>query len=196
MSSLGYSEFNANTEQPQSLKGTANGGHNANNANNGKKPRNKTLKMPQAAHSTALPPISNVVSREAESSKLKEFRDYIENIHRKGGEIDDEEDDDYVSDLPAYPGQGMGQGIAPTPTPTPTHTGVNVTKNTLEMPPMAAGGGAGPMGVRRTTQNVMLSPSASYSSTLLEGMALQTAADGEIGHKGQKEYNHQENMSE
>ena len=86
--------------------------------------------------------------------KIKQIKDYIENIHRKGGEDSDPDDDDSI--LPAYPAQGMGvyatnitsQGVIRGPDNVSSNNGV----------------------VRKTTQMNSLNPSSSYSSTLLEGM--------------------------
>ena len=91
--------------------------------------------------------------------KIKQIKDYIENIHRKGGEDSEEDLDDASSVLPSYPAQGMGVYATNV-----SHSGVirgAETVSSKTSPPQV---------VRKTTQMNSLNPSSSYSSTLLEGM--------------------------
>jgi hypothetical protein len=89
--------------------------------------------------------------------KIKQIKDYIENIHRKGGEDSEEDPDDASSMLPAYPAQGMG--IYATNV---SHSGIIRGAETVSSKTGQV--------VRKTTQMNSLNPSSSYSSTLLEGM--------------------------
>lgn len=89
--------------------------------------------------------------------KIKQIKDYIENIHRKGGEDSDADENEMDSVLPAYPAQGMGVYAT------------NVTSQGIIRGPdnsVSSNNGV----VRKTTQMNSLNPASSYSSTLLEGM--------------------------
>lgn len=89
--------------------------------------------------------------------KIKQIKDYIENIHRKGGEDSDADENEMDSVLPAYPAQGMGVYAT------------NVTsQGVIRGPDNSVSSNNGV--VRKTTQMNSLNPASSYSSTLLEGM--------------------------
>jgi hypothetical protein len=95
--------------------------------------------------------------------KMKQIKDYIESIHRKGGEDSEEDGDgeDSPSILPSYPAQGMGVYATNV-----SHSGIIRGADTLSSnTPSSA------QVVRKTTQMNSLNPTTSYSSTLLEGMA-------------------------
>ena len=113
MSSLGYSEFTENGNVPSKNVNRRNNG-------NGTIVRNRTLKVPR--DETNLNGgergiinengNNNGVIQQA-GNKVKQIKDYIENIHRKGGEDSDPDEDEdatsrYTSVLPSYPAQGMG----------------------------------------------------------------------------------------
>lgn len=167
MTSLGFSEYTENNDNNN------NKNSKIYNRRNGPNNGNRTLKIPRNTDSApergllqspngAISSISNDsgkgdngVIQEA-GKKIKQIKDYIENIHRKGGE--DSDDDDSENVLPSYPAQGMGVYSTNV-----THSGIvrGVSSNT-------AGGPSG--GVRKTTQMNSLNPGSSYSSTLLEGM--------------------------
>lgn len=89
--------------------------------------------------------------------KMKQIRDYIENIHKKGGEDSDPEENEMDSVLPAYPAQGMGVYAT------------NVTNQGVIRGPDNSVSSNNSV-VRKTTQMNSLNPASSYSSTLLEGM--------------------------
>ena len=184
MTSLGYSDFSENGNVP------TNNSKIANRRNNANIPKNRTLKVPRDENNNRERGIINSVSGhdvgngaagvtnengnnngviQQAGHKVKQIKDYIENIHRKGGEDSDQEDEDaggnYTSVLPEYPGQGMG--IYST----------NTTKNAI-IRGEENGAGSGPIPttissnnnvVRKTTQLNSLNPSSAYSSTLLEG---------------------------
>jgi hypothetical protein len=152
MTSLGFSEYaesgNTNNEPKNNIRRNGGGG------GVGGVRQNRTLKIPRNQE------LGSVNSNETQPSvtgrKIKQIKDYIENIHRKGGEDSDEDPDD-TSLLPSYPAQGMG--IYATNV---SHSGVirgaeTVSSNT-------------PQVVRKTTQMNSLNPGSSYSTTLLEGM--------------------------
>jgi hypothetical protein len=175
MSSLGYSEFSNNGSE--TIKGASK------NEDSGiAKKRNRTLKVrqPGAATHAAGPQIQEDTRPKQESgagagllgvasSKIKQMKDYIENIHKNGGEVSsDDEEDTYSPDLPVYPGQGFGLG----------GIGHNVVKNEVYKAPMDAGSGpvegfnsdaASNVGVKHTSQTVSLGPGSHYTSTLLDG---------------------------
>jgi hypothetical protein len=199
MTSLGYSEFTENGNVPPS--------NNKNiNRRSGNVPKNRTLKVPrdESAHTSNTGNMSgergiqnsingsgvmnengnnNGVIQQA-GNRVKQIKDYIENIHRKGGEDSDPEDEDdgrYTSVLPSYPAQGMGVYAT------------NTTSNTM-IRGEDNGAGSGPIPstissnniinnnnnvVRKTTQLTSLNPSSAYSSTLMDGTnsaSIQTAA--------------------
>ncbi len=173
MSSLGYSEFSNNGSE--TIKGASK------NEDSGiAKKRNRTLKVrqPGVATQAAGPQIQEDTRPKQEfgtglmgvaSSKIKQMKDYIENIHKNGGEVSsDDEEDTYSPDLPVYPGQGFGLG----------GIGHNVVKNEVYKAPMDAGSGpvegfnsdaASNSGVKHTSQTVSLGPGSHYTSTLLDG---------------------------
>ena len=96
--------------------------------------------------------------------KIKQIKDYIENIHRKGGEDSDADENEMDSVLPAYPAQGMGVYAT------------NVTsQGVIRGPDNSVSSNNGV--VRKTTQMNSLNPASSYSSTLLEGMDPATNAN-------------------
>lgn len=173
MSSLGYSEFSNNGSE--TIKGASK------NEDSGiAKKRNRTLKVrqPGVATQAAGPQIQEDTRPKQEfgaglmgvaSSKIKQMKDYIENIHKNGGEVSSDDDEDtYSPDLPVYPGQGFGLG----------GVGHNVVKNEVYKAPMDAGSGpvegfnsdaASNSGVKHTSQTVSLGPGSHYTSTLLDG---------------------------
>jgi hypothetical protein len=159
MTSLGFSEYaesnNNNNNDPKSNIRRGGGG--------GGGRQNRTLKIPRNQETIT----SNDNSASASSNdttttvgkKIKQIKDYIENIHRKGGEDSGDESDDGSSLLPSYPAQGMG--IYATNV---SHSGVIRGADTVSSKTTP------PQVVRKTTQMNSLNPSSSYSSTLLEGM--------------------------
>ena len=159
MTSLGFSEYadesNNNNEPKNNIRrnGASSGGGGL---------KNRTLKIPRNNETVQLQSQSangdSGVTATA-GKKIKQIKDYIENIHRKGGEDSDEDLEDASSMLPSYPAQGMGVYASNV-----SHSGIirgaeTVSSNTS--PPQV---------VRKTTQMNSLNPSSSYSSTLLEGM--------------------------
>ena len=183
MTSLGFSEY-AESNNESSKPGNGNGNGNGNgkiyNRRNGGGNGNRTLKIPRTndtergllqSPNGAISGISNEngnnggVVQQA-GKKMKQIKDYIESIHRKGGEDseeDGEEGDGYGSPsvLPSYPAQGMGLYATNV-----SHSGIIRGADTLSSnTPSSA------QVVRKTTQMNSLNPSTSYSSTLLEGMA-------------------------
>ena len=90
--------------------------------------------------------------------KIKQIKDYIENIHRKGGEDSGDESDYGASILPSYPAQGMGVYATNV-----SHSWIIRGADTVSSKTTP------PQVVRKTTQMNSLNPSSSYSSTLLEG---------------------------
>lgn len=167
MTSLGFSDYtesnNDNNNKNSKIYNRRNG------PNNG----NRTLKIPRNSDSTqergllqspngAISSISNDNGNnsgvvEEAGKKIKQIKDYIENIHRKGGEDSDDDGENSENILPSYPAQGMGVYSKNV-----SHSGIvrGVSSNT------SSGGGV----VRKTTQMNSLNPGTSYSSTLLEGM--------------------------
>jgi len=160
MTSLGFSEYaetNNNSNEPKNnIRGRNGGGGIGGRQNRTLKiPRNQEL-LKTTNETFANPP--NEMAAVA-GKKIKQIKDYIENIHRKGGEDSEEDPDDDSSILPSYPAQGMG--IYATNV---SHSGVirgAETVSSKTSPPQV---------VRKTTQMNSLNPSSSYSSTLLEGM--------------------------
>ena len=161
MTSLGFSEYDesnsSNNDPKNNIRGRNGGGGTGGRQNRTLKiPRNQEL-LKTTNESFANPP--NEMAAVA-GKKIKQIKDYIENIHRKGGEDSEEDPDDASSSmLPSYPAQGMG--IYATNV---SHSGVirgAETVSSKTSPPQV---------VRKTTQMNSLNPSSSYSSTLLEGM--------------------------
>jgi hypothetical protein len=110
------------------------------------------------------------------NNKIKQLKDYIEKIHSKGGEDSEEEDDGgdaYSPDLPSYPGQGMG---------------VNVNKSFIAHGnPATYNAGSGPVpsmtsssGAQHLQSTVMLNPTSSYNSILVDGFTSSAAEVGTI----------------
>ena len=183
MTSLGFSEYaesNNDSSKPGNGNGNGNGNGKIYNRRNGGGNGNRTLKIPRTndtergllqSPNGAISGISNEngnnggVVQQA-GKKMKQIKDYIESIHRKGGEDseeDGEEGDTYGSPsvLPSYPAQGMGLYATNV-----SHSGIIRGADTLSSnTPSSA------QVVRKTTQMNSLNPSMSYSSTLLEGMA-------------------------
>lgn len=156
MTSLGFSEYaesnNNNNEPKNNIR--RNGGIGGR--------QNRTLKIPrnqELSHTTNERPSNPNEMSSFAGKKIKQIKDYIENIHRKGGEDSEEDPDDASSILPAYPAQGMG--IYATNV---SHSGIIRGAETVSSKT------ATPQVVRKTTQMNSLNPSSSYSSTLLEGM--------------------------
>lgn len=162
MTSLGFSEYAETSNNDNSRPGN---GKIYNRRNGG----NRTLKIPRnndaergILQSSPPPPPSGTndgVVQQA-GKKIKQIKDYIESIHRKGGEDSEEdgEDGDPYSVLPSYPAQGMGVYSSNV-----SHSGVIRSADTLSSNPSAKV-------VHKTTQMNSLNPNSSYSSTLLEGM--------------------------
>ena len=181
MTSLGFSEYaESNNDSSKPGNGNGNGNGKIYNRRNGGGNGNRTLKIPRTndtergllqSPNGAISGISNEngnnggVVQQA-GKKMKQIKDYIESIHRKGGEDseeDGEEGDGYGSPsvLPSYPAQGMGLYATNV-----SHSGIIRGADTLSSnTPSSA------QVVRKTTQMNSLNPSTSYSSTLLEGMA-------------------------
>jgi len=182
MTSLGFSDY-AESNNDSSRPGNGNGNGKIYNRRNGggNGNGNRTLKIPrtnetergllQSPNGGAITGISNEngnnggVVQQA-GKKIKQIKDYIESIHRKGGEDSEEDGEDgdaYSSPsvLPSYPAQGMGVYATNV-----SHSGIIRGADTLSSnTPSSA------QVVRKTTQMNSLNPSMSYSSTLLEGMA-------------------------
>jgi hypothetical protein len=199
MTSLGYSEYiengnntgNGNTNNSKLRRNTGNGNGTVGG------PKNRTLKAPKNDNNSNINPFTTSGERgiinssagitnengnnngtvQQAGNKVKQIKEYIENIHRKGGEdsdLDEEEEGRYTSVLPSYPAQGMG--IYST----------NTTKNAI-IRSEDNGAGSGPIPstissnnhiIRKTTQLNSLNPSSAYSSTLLEGIANNAPAGG------------------
>ena len=182
MTSLGFSEYaESNNDSSRTGNGNGNGNgkiYNRRNGGGGGGSSNRTLKIPrnndtergllQSPNGGAITGISNEngnnsgVIQQA-GKKMKQIKDYIESIHRKGGEDSEEDGDgeDSPSILPSYPAQGMGVYATNV-----SHSGIIRGADTLSSnTPSSA------QVVRKTTQMNSLNPTTSYSSTLLEGMA-------------------------
>ena len=179
MSSLGFSEY-AESGNLNNNNGNGNGNGNGKiyNRRNGTGTGNgnRTLKIPRNQNQNQSPNDSpergllqsangNVTNENGTNQgmiqqagqKIKQIKDYIENIHRKGGEDSDPDENDADSVLPAYPAQGMGVYAT------------NVTsQGVIRGPDNSVSSNNGV--VRKTTQMNSLNPASSYSSTLLEGM--------------------------
>ena len=163
MTSLGFSEYAETSNNDNSRPGNGNG--KIYNRRNG---GNRTLKIPRnndaergILQSPPPPPngTNDGVVQQA-GKKIKQIKDYIESIHRKGGEDSEEdgEDGEPYSVLPSYPAQGMGVYSSNV-----SHSGVIRSADTLSSNPSTKV-------VHKTTQMNSLNPNSSYSSTLLEGM--------------------------
>lgn len=152
MASLGFSEYadDNNNEPKTNIRRNGGGGGL----------KNRTLKIPRNQEGPTTQP--NELAASA-GKKIKQIKDYIENIHRKGGEDSEEDTDESI--LPSYPAQGMG--IYSTNV---SHSGIIRGAETVssKTSPQQV--------VRKTTQMNSLNPSSSYSSTLLEGMDTASAA--------------------
>ena len=181
MTSLGFSEYAETSNNDNSRPGNGNGNGNGKIYNRRNGGGNRTLKIPrtnetergllQSPNGGAITGISNEngnnggVVQQA-GKKIKQIKDYIESIHRKGGEDSEEDGEDgdaygSPSVLPSYPAQGMGVYATNV-----SHSGIIRGADTLSSnTPSSA------QVVRKTTQMNSLNPSMSYSSTLLEGMA-------------------------
>jgi hypothetical protein len=169
MTSLGFSEYaesnNNNNNEPKSniRRGGGGGGR-----------QNRTLKIPRnqetiTSNGGSLSASSSSANDNTVGKKIKQIKDYIENIHRKGGEDSGDESDDGASILPSYPAQGMGVYATNV-----SHSGIIRGADTVSSKTTP------PQVVRKTTQMNSLNPSSSYSSTLLEGMG-PTGSIGSIG---------------
>jgi hypothetical protein len=184
MTSLGFSEYaENNNDSTRNGNGNGNGNGNSkiyNRRNGGGSGGNRTLKIPRnidaggATHERGLlqspnGAISGITNENGNNNgmiqqagkKIKQIKDYIENIHRKGGEDSDDDsgggDMDSSNILPSYPAQGMGVYA------TNVSNADIISSNT----PFKTGSETV---VRKTTQMNSLHPGSSYSSTLLEGM--------------------------
>ena len=128
MTSLGFSEY-AEINNDSSRPGNGNGNGKIYNRRNGG--GNRTLKIPRTNDAAIAPErgllqspngaISGISNENGNNGgvvqqagkKIKQIKDYIESIHRKGGEDSEEDGDDGNLDgsssiLPSYPAQGMG----------------------------------------------------------------------------------------
>jgi hypothetical protein len=186
MTSLGFSEYaENNNDSTRNGNGNGNGNSKIYNRRNGGGGGNgnRTLKIPRNIDAGGATPergllqspngaISGITNENGNNNgmiqqagkKIKQIKDYIENIHRKGGEDSDDDgggDMDNNHILPSYPAQGMGV-YATNVSNTDIIRGVS--SNT---PPFTGGSETV---VRKTTQMNSLHPGSSYSSTLLEGM--------------------------
>lgn len=180
MTSLGFSDYTeSNNDSTRNGNGNGNGNSKIYNRRNGPNNGNRTLKIPR---NTEIAPergllqspngaISGITNENGNNDgvvqqagkKIKQIKDYIENIHRKGGE-DSDEDADGDNILPSYPAQGMGVYATNV-----THSGI-VRSGSSNTPSVAGSETI----VRKTTQMNSLNPGSSYSSTLLEGMNSST----------------------
>jgi hypothetical protein len=151
MTSLGFSEYaesSNNNEPKNNIRRNGVGG--------GGGLKNRTLKIPrnqEIAPTTPTPTPTTTAGK-----KIKQIKDYIENIHRKGGEDSEEDPEESSSSLlPSYPAQGMGVYATNV-----SHSGIIRGAETVSSKT--------PQVIRKTTQMNSLNPGSSYSSTLLEGM--------------------------
>ena len=167
MTSLGFSEYadesNNNNEPKNNIR--RNGASSGSGGGGGLK--NRTLKIPRNQETVQQPSQSTNGDSAASTAgkKIKQIKDYIENIHRKGGEDSDEDLEDASSMLPSYPAQGMGVYATNV-----THSGIIRGADTVSSKTSPS------QVVRKTTQMNSLNPSSSYSSTLLEGMDAASSA--------------------
>ena len=180
MSSLGFSEY----AESGSLTTNNNNNNNNNNGSGGGRlynrrngNGNRTLKIPrnQILKDNGNPATERGLLQSANESqisnengtnqgmiqkagnKIKQIKDYIENIHRKGGEDSDSDENEMESVLPAYPAQGMGV------------YSTNISnQGVIRGPDNSVSSNNGV--VRKTTQMNSLTPASSYSSTLLDGV--------------------------
>lgn len=186
MTSLGFSEYaENNNDSTRNGNGNGNGNSKIYNRRNGGGGSgggngNRTLKIPRNIDAGGATPergllqspngaISGITNENGNNNgmiqqagkKIKQIKDYIENIHRKGGEDSDDDsgggDMDSSNILPSYPAQGMGVYA----------TNVSNTDIISSNTPFKTGSETV---VRKTTQMNSLHPGSSYSSTLLEGM--------------------------
>ena len=184
MTSLGFSEYaEINNDSTRNGNGNGNGNGNSkiynrrNGGGGGGGSGNRTLKIPRNIETGAsVAPergllqspngaISGITDENGTNGgmiqqagkKIKQIKDYIENIHRKGGEDSDDDDGGDNNILPSYPAQGMGVYA----------TNVSKTDIISSNTPFKTGSETV---VRKTTQMNSLHPGSSYSSTLLEGM--------------------------
>jgi len=110
MTSLGFSEYaesnsSNNNEPKNNIRGRNGGGGGGGVVGRQNKiPRNQETITSNDNSASASP--NNMVA--TAGKKIKQIKDYIENIHRKGGEDSGDESDDGSSMLPSYPAQGMG----------------------------------------------------------------------------------------
>jgi hypothetical protein len=179
MTSLGFSEY-AEINNDSSRPGNGNGNGKIYNRRNGG--GNRTLKIPRTNDAAIAPErgllqspnggISGISNENGNNGgvvqqagkKMKQIKDYIESIHRKGGEDSEEDGEDGTIDgsssiLPSYPAQGMGVYATNV-----SHSGIIRGADTLSSNTPSS------QVVRKTTQMNSLNPTTSYSSTLLEGM--------------------------
>jgi hypothetical protein len=102
MTSLGFSEYtesNNNNEPKNNIRrnGASGGGGGL---------KNRTLKIPRNQETVQSQPANDESATSTTAGKkIKQIKDYIENIHRKGGEDSDEDPEDASSILPSYPAQ-------------------------------------------------------------------------------------------
>jgi len=185
MTSLGFSEYSAdNSNNDNTRNGNGNGklyNRRSGGGGGGGGSSNRTLKIPRNTESgtergllqSPNGTITGITNENGNNSgviqqagkKIKQIKDYIENIHRKGGEDSDVEGDD-ENILPAYPAQGMGV-YATNISHSSVIPGVSSSAGAAAAANGSIGGGSS---VRKTTQMNSLNPGSSYSSTLLEGM--------------------------
>ena len=162
MTSLGFSEYtesNNNNEPKNNIRRNgASGGSGGLKNRTLKIPRNQETVQSQSTNGDSA--ASTVAGK-----KIKQIKDYIENIHRKGGEDSDEDPEDASSMLPSYPAQGMGVYATNV-----SNSGIIRGADTVSSKTSS------PQVVRKTTQMNSLNPSSSYSSTLLEGMDAASAS--------------------
>ena len=152
MTSLGFSEYaesSNNNEPKNNIRRNGGGGGGL---------KNRTLKIPRNQEIAPPTPTPTPTPTTTAGKKIKQIKDYIENIHRKGGEDSEEDPDDSSSSLlPSYPAQGMGVYASNV-----SHSGIIRGAETVSSKT--------PQVIRTTTQMNSLNPGSSYSSTLLEGM--------------------------
>ena len=181
MTSLGFSEY-AEINNDSSRPGNGNGNGNGKIYNRRNGGGNRTLKIPRTNDAAIAPErgllqspngaISGISNENGNNGgvvqqagkKMKQIKDYIESIHRKGGEDSEEDGEDGNLDgsssiLPSYPAQGMGVYATNV-----SHSGIIRGADTLSSNTPSS------QVVRKTTQMNSLNPTTSYSSTLLEGM--------------------------
>lgn len=179
MTSLGFSEY-AENNNDSTRNGNGNGNGNSkiyNRRNGGGGNGNRTLKIPRnidpergllQSPNGAISGITNENGNnngmiQQAGKKIKQIKDYIENIHRKGGEDSDDDGGDMDSNniLPSYPAQGMGVYAT-------NVSNADIIRGVSSNTPPFTGGSE--TVVRKTTQMNSIHPGSSYSSTLLEGM--------------------------